>query len=61
MGQVLMRHLDDAVIADYLDAAARKGRSLEAELRTLVVVNLIAKLAGHPLSTQVGALTMAVS
>lgn len=33
MGQVLIRNLDDAVIADYKRAAADKGRSLEAELR----------------------------
>ena len=33
MGQVLIRNLDDAVIADYRRAAASKGRSLEAELR----------------------------
>jgi len=33
MGQVLIRNLDDALIADYRDAAARNQRSLEAELR----------------------------
>ena len=33
MGQVLIRNLDDAVIADFKHAATRNGRSLEAELR----------------------------
>lgn len=33
MGQVLIRNLDDAVIADFKSAAVRNGRSLEAELR----------------------------
>jgi plasmid stability protein len=33
MGQVLIRGLDDALIADYREAAAGAGRSLEAELR----------------------------
>ncbi|MHA6722944.1 FitA-like ribbon-helix-helix domain-containing protein [Sphingomonas sp. RS2018] len=33
MGQVLIRNLDDAVIADFKRAAVRNGRSLEAELR----------------------------
>ena len=33
MGQVLIRNLEDALIADYRVAAARAGRSLEAELR----------------------------
>lgn len=33
MGQVLIRDLDDAVIADYREAAESKGHSLEAELR----------------------------
>lgn len=33
MGQVLIRNLDDAVLADYREAAARNQRSLEAELR----------------------------
>lgn len=33
MGQVLIRNLDDALIADYKKAAADKGGSLEAELR----------------------------
>lgn len=36
MGQVLIRNLDDALIADYKQAAADKGRSLEAELRDLL-------------------------
>lgn len=33
MGQVLIRNLDDALIADYKRVAADNGRSLEAELR----------------------------
>lgn len=33
MGQVLIRNLDDALIADYKRAAAEHGRSLETELR----------------------------
>lgn len=33
MAQVLIRNLDDALIADYKRAAAGGGRSLEAELR----------------------------
>lgn len=33
MGQVLIRNLDDDVIAEYKRAAADHGRSLEAELR----------------------------
>ncbi|MBN8807342.1 MAG: hypothetical protein J0I47_03765 [Sphingomonas sp.] len=33
MGQVLIRNLDDGLIADYKQAAASHGRSLEAELR----------------------------
>jgi plasmid stability protein len=33
MGQVLIRNLDDALIADYREAAQRNQRSLEAELR----------------------------
>jgi plasmid stability protein len=33
MAQVLIRNLDDAVVADYKQAAAERGRSLEAELR----------------------------
>jgi antitoxin FitA len=33
MGQVLIRNLDDDVIAAYRDAAKRNQRSLEAELR----------------------------
>lgn len=37
MGQVLIRQLDDAVIADYRVAAQRYGRSLEAELRALLI------------------------
>ena len=33
MSQVLIRNLDDALLADYREAAARNDRSLEAELR----------------------------
>lgn len=33
MGQVLIRNLDDALIAAYRESAAAQGRSLEAELR----------------------------
>lgn len=36
MGQVLIRNLDDALIADYKRAAADHGRSLEAELREVL-------------------------
>lgn len=33
MGQILIRNLDDEIIADYREAAARNNRSMEAELR----------------------------
>ena len=33
MGQALIRNLDDDLLADYREAAARNKRSLEAELR----------------------------
>jgi antitoxin FitA len=33
MGQILIRNLDDEMIADYREAAARNNRSMEAELR----------------------------
>ena len=33
MGQVLIRNLDDSLIAAYRELAARNQRSLEAELR----------------------------
>jgi antitoxin FitA len=33
MGQVLIRNLDDEIIAAYREAAERNNRSLEAELR----------------------------
>jgi len=36
MGQVLIRNLDDNVIAAYREAAARHQRSLEAELRETI-------------------------
>ncbi len=36
MGQVLIRNLDDDVIAAYREAAERNARSLEAELREVL-------------------------
>jgi len=36
MGQILIRNLDDEVIAAYRAAAKRNQRSLEAELRELI-------------------------
>lgn len=33
MGQVLIRKLDEGLLADYRLSASRNGRSLEAELR----------------------------
>lgn len=36
MGQVLIRNLDDDVIAAYREAAERNQRSLEAELRDVL-------------------------
>ena len=33
MGQILIRNLDDDLIADYRAAAVRNNRSLEAEVR----------------------------
>lgn len=33
MGQVLVRNLDDGLLADYREAARHNNRSLEAELR----------------------------
>ena len=36
MGQVLIRDLDDAVIADFKQLASHNGRSLEAELRDVL-------------------------
>ncbi|MEY4270875.1 MAG: hypothetical protein RLZZ58_2091, partial [Pseudomonadota bacterium] len=33
MAQALIRNIDDALLADYREAAARNQRSLEAELR----------------------------
>lgn len=36
MGQVLIRNLDDKVIAAYREAAVRNQRSLEAELRETI-------------------------
>ena len=48
MGQVLIRNLDDAVIADFKLAAMRNGRSLEAELReALATMRPKAKLTGE--------------
>lgn len=37
MGQVLIRNLDDEVLQDYREAARNAGRSLEAELRDLLM------------------------
>jgi plasmid stability protein len=36
MAQVLIRNLDDDVVARLRERAAREGRSLEAELRTIL-------------------------
>ena len=36
MGQIVIRNLDDQVIADYREAAVRHNRSLEAELRSVL-------------------------
>ena len=33
MGQILVRNLDDDLLADYREAAERNNRSLEAEVR----------------------------
>lgn len=38
MGQILIRSLDDDLIADYREAAARNNRSMEAELREALKV-----------------------
>ena len=39
MGQVLIRNLDDGLIADYRRAAKDRGRSLEAELRDTLALS----------------------
>lgn len=36
MAQVLIRNLDDELVADYRESAKRNDRSLEAELRELL-------------------------
>lgn len=36
MGQLLIRNLDDELIADFREAAARNHRSLEAEVRSVL-------------------------
>ena len=36
MGQVIVRSLDDAVVAALKDKAARRGHSLEQELRNIL-------------------------
>jgi plasmid stability protein len=36
MGQIVIRNLDDDLLADYREAAKRHNRSLEAELRTVL-------------------------
>lgn len=38
MGQILIRNLDDDLIADYREAAARNQRSMEAEVREVLRV-----------------------
>ncbi len=38
MGQVLIRNLDDELLADYREAAERNRRSLESELRDALKV-----------------------
>jgi antitoxin FitA len=55
MGQIIIRNLDDDLIADYREAAVRHNRSLEAEIRSvlqqlrprtpLAKAELLAKLA----------------
>ncbi len=37
MGQILIRNLEDAVLADYREAASQNQRSLEAELRAALL------------------------
>jgi hypothetical protein len=36
MGQVIIRNLDDELLADWREIAASNGRSLEAELREVL-------------------------
>jgi plasmid stability protein len=48
MGQVLIRNLDEEVIAAHREAAARNRRSLEAELRA--VLTRAVPLTGERLS-----------
>lgn len=36
MGQVLIRNVDDALLAEFREAAKRHNRSLEAELRSVL-------------------------
>jgi len=43
MGQILVRHLDDAVISALKARASARGHSLEAELR-----DLLTRAAGAP-------------
>jgi plasmid stability protein len=43
MGQVLIRNVDDAVLAALRERAATRGVSLEAELR-----DVLTRAAGHP-------------
>ena len=38
MGQILIRNLDEGLLADYREAAQRNGRSLEAEIREVLRV-----------------------
>ncbi len=43
MGQVLIRNVNDAVLAALRERAAARGASLEAELR-----DVLTRAAGHP-------------
>ncbi len=36
MGQIVIRNLDDELVADYREAAKRNRRSMEAELREVL-------------------------
>ena len=58
MGQVLIRNLDDRLLADYKRAASKNGRSLEAELRSALAAGrpTIPVLTGDSLQTLVESL-----
>lgn len=47
MGQVLIRNLDDTVLACYRDRAKKKGRSLEAELRETLTESIKREHEAH--------------